>query len=403
MQLTNGQQNTMGIFKDFLLDKNKKYMIIQGAAGVGKSFLLKPMVKAVKNKSIELTATTNPAVAVLEDLTEMSAKTIYSLLGLRVTNNFQTGRTNIVLNKSAQTQNNKVIFIDEGSMIDDTLFEYIESQTGNCKVVIVGDWFQLAPVGQVTVTMQHIEGTQAIMNEIMRNSGIIMETGQQFRETVETGIFNPIPKGHDAILHLNGADFQAMVEAEFMRDDYSPKKAKMIAYTNAMVLDYSAHIRAAKGCPPELQIGEKVITNKPIPTTGQMISIDTEVEITNISPEYAALYDIAGKDIEINNHVEAFMPNDQNQVKRLVKQLGKQKNWSDYFYIKDNWMDLRLPYASTVHKAQGSSYDKVFIDLDNIGLCHISSDVARMMYVSISRARYQVILYGELPPYYSGK
>ena len=34
MQLTDGQQNTMEIFEDFLLDKGKKYMVVQGAAGV---------------------------------------------------------------------------------------------------------------------------------------------------------------------------------------------------------------------------------------------------------------------------------------------------------------------------------------------------------------------------------
>ena len=74
--------------------------------------------------------------------------------------------------------------------------------------------------------------------------------------------------------------------------------------------------------------------------------------------------------------------------------------WSQYFDIKDTWLDLRSQYASTVHKAQGSSYDEVFIDLWDIGRCNRPSDTARMLYVSISRARKRVILSGELPEKY---
>ncbi len=56
----------------------------------------------------------------------------------------------------------------------------------------------------------------------------------------------------------------------------------------------------------------------------------------------------------------------------------------------------------SIHKSQGSEYDTVFVDLTNIGKCRVPSDVARMCYVSITRASKQVILYGSLPPKYCG-
>ena len=92
-------------------------------------------------------------------------------------------------------------------------------------------------------------------------------------------------------------------------------------------------------------------------------------------------------------------------MKLLLKNIAKEakvnpKKWPLYFQYKDEWLDLRPAYASTVHKAQGSTYTTVFMDLSDIGKCNIASDVARMLYVSISRASKQVYLYGDLPSKY---
>ena len=44
----------------------------------------------------------------------------------------------------------------------------------------------------------------------------------------------------------------------------------------------------------------------------------------------------------------------------------------------------------------------VFIDLDNIGSCNNPDQVARMLYVAISRARNRIFLFGKLPAKYGG-
>jgi ATP-dependent exoDNAse (exonuclease V) alpha subunit len=64
--------------------------------------------------------------------------------------------------------------------------------------------------------------------------------------------------------------------------------------------------------------------------------------------------------------------------------------------IDQSWIDLRAAYAQTINKSQGSTYDKVFIDLDNVSRCHVGDQIARMMYVGVSRARSQVIFTGDL-------
>ena len=55
-----------------------------------------------------------------------------------------------------------------------------------------------------------------------------------------------------------------------------------------------------------------------------------------------------------------------------------------------------------MHKSQGSTYDTVFIDLENIGSCRNPDQVARMLYVAVSRARNRIFLFGKLPTKYGG-
>lgn len=440
MQFTTDQQAAMDSFHKFLANEKEKFMIIQGAAGSGKSTLIKHLVEAshsfcemmsmlLKDKNVkytvELAATTNPAVAVMEDLTGLYATTIHSLLGLGMRNNFRTGEKQLFLKRDAEALKDRLLIIDEGSMIDSTLFQFIDDQTVNCKVVIIGDQFQLAPVKEENTVMETMTNIiRAEMNQIMRNSGIIKSTGAEFRKTVEKlslyrkmtpdftayrnkaktkGTFPSIPNGHAELAKVDGPTFKRLVDAAFTNPSHHPFKAKVVAWTNRRVMEYNKHIRGVQGYPEEFTLGEKVITNKPI-LSGMHVSIDTAVEITGIGPrfEHDNHAGVFGRIVEINGRHQEFFPEDADMVKSLLRRLAKGKEWTEYFRIKDNWLDLRAPHACTVHKAQGASYDTVFIDLADIGRCTIPSDVARMMYVAISRARHQVYFYGSLPSAYGG-
>ncbi|WP_399498890.1 C-terminal helicase domain-containing protein, partial [Streptomyces sp. P17] len=53
-------------------------------------------------------------------------------------------------------------------------------------------------------------------------------------------------------------------------------------------------------------------------------------------------------------------------------------------------------------KAQGSTYDSVFIDLSNISKVTQPDVAARMLYVAFTRARSKVYLYGQLAKRFGG-
>ena len=94
-----------------------------------------------------MTATTNKAAEVLEFATGRTTQTIHSFLNLTLYEDYESGKTK--LNKNPRTwvvHEQKIIFIDECSMIDSQLFNIIGEGTHQCKIVYVGDRNQLAPV-----------------------------------------------------------------------------------------------------------------------------------------------------------------------------------------------------------------------------------------------------------------
>ena len=77
----------------------------------------------------------------------------------------------------------------------------------------------------------------------------------------------------------------------------------------------------------------------------------------------------------------------------LLKKYVKDKNWIAYYFLKDHMCDLRYNESCTIHCAQGSTYNRCFIDLNDLNLCTAHSVKARLMYVALSRAKDKVYIY----------
>lgn len=410
--LTADQQAALDAFCQFLLKPKEKFMVIQGMAGSGKTTLIEHMIHALNTRkkmyellfnkqctkadfSVAVTATTNKAVAVLNSICKEDVRTIQSYLNLRVAPNFRTGAVELKTAKNYGLIYNALILIDEASFINDQLFRYIDQTCIDCKVVLIGDYYQLAPVKQQRSIMESLNCTKVVLNEVKRHGGSILSTSSQYRGTVQTGIFEDIIPTDD-IMHLAGPDFQSAVNQAFLDSNYNENSARILAWTNQKVVQYNQYIRKLRGYPEQFQKGEIVFTNNPIIGRSIIWPVDSTVEITRLGKE-TTTYDIPGRILEIEDRVSMFCPYDPMQVRALLKKLAADKNWVEHYRIKETWLDLRPAYASTVHKAQGSTYDQVFIDLTDIGRCTINSDIARMLYVAISRAKAKVYLYGQLP------
>jgi uncharacterized protein YxeA len=429
--LTKDQDNAVNRFLDFLVSDDN-FFVIQGAAGTGKSFLIKHLLetfyskyksyclllqKDVQEFDIKITATTNKAVNVVESFMKdlliqrdnLQVCTIFSLLGLKVQNDRHSGKSTLTFNQNnAPSFHNAgtttLVFIDEASFIGEELDQIIRNvltESANAKVVLIGDKYQLAPVGQTFSVMDTVDCKKVVLDEVIRNGGHILATGTQFRKTVETGIFKPIQYNNNDVIHVDGPTFQSMIDKAFADPKCTADSHKILAWTNARVQAYNKHVRKTAGRPLIFEAGETIITNNFIQGSRRYTrSVDSSVTVTRIDQQPTTHYDVKGYMVELDYMHIGFMAENPEHTKALLKTLANKKEWKKFYEIKETWLDLRDFYAGSVHKSQGSTHGTVFLDLADIGTNWNATDVARILYVSITRAAKQVVCYGYLPNRY---
>jgi exodeoxyribonuclease-5 len=420
--LSKDQQNAADEFLNFIINPEESEMTISGHSGTGKTFLTQYLVKAAESQikllklltnsgntlNTHFTATTNKAAKVLANTLGEETKTIHSLLGLKVMNNFNTGKTTTQKTGRSEIIYNSIIFVDECSMMDSKLLSIIREMTVDCKLVFIGDPYQLAPVFETTIPAFTQVTKQVKLTEIQRQAkgNPIIELGDKLRKAVQTGVFPKLETVGDAITVLDGAEFQ-----ERINNNYSQAKSsdehKILAWTNDRVHDYNDYVRERLVASNDFLVGETLVTNNPIlDKKGRPIfSTDSEAEVTAI--EEAESMGVQGWNIQLDHQVTVFLAKDPKEVKRIMKHLAREakldsSQWKNYFAAKDAFADLRPVHASTVHKSQGSTYNRVFVDLADIGRNNRPEEVARLLYVAITRAKTEAVLYGELPLKYQG-
>lgn len=421
-KLTDDQETALVEFRKWLGKPLEKFMILQGAAGCGKTTLIRHVYEAIqerasmyevllqkkqKQMNTVLCATTNKAAAVLGNITNMEVMTVHGALRLTVKPNYKTGKFTTVKRKDYEPIYDTLFIIDEVSMMDDDMLAWVDRTTrSGCKVLLIGDHYQLAPIDQPKSVMETMDCRRAALTKVMRHAGPILHVASQFRDTVETGVFTPIPIHHPNVRFLAGAPLKDYMNQVFTDPSYTQDTAKILARTNDMVMGYNNYIRSIKGHSAAFTAKEMALTNNPIiGSKGKMWQTDSAVRIIHVGPD-TKQHGLMGNFIEIDGGHVGFLPHNVHEVKALLKQLTVEAkgsgNWKTYFMVKSGWLDLRPAYASTVHKAQGSTFDVAFINLTNIGAGFTPEDVARLCYVSTSRAAKEVIYCGNLPPRYGG-
>src|SRR5690606_22846796 len=62
--------------------------------------------------------------------------------------------------------------------------------------------------------------------------------------------------------------------------------------------------------------------------------------------------------------------------------------WRNYFAFKENVFCFDFKHAMTIHKSQGSTYENVYLDMDDLAKCSTRdlNMYLRLLYVGISRA-----------------
>lgn len=402
------QEKARELFNEWLEGDNQ-FFVLTGSPGRGKSFMTNLLMEDVQNYlgGVELfrTATTNKAAKVIADFSNEETMTIHSLLGLRVKNDFKTGRTTLIRSADSKVISNAFILVDEISMVDDAMLKAWDDGTYKCRFLLVGDKDQLAPVNQHKPPVFHLGYTQFELKTVMRQSrdSYINALAEQLKETINTGKFLPIHADGKDVIQVDGQQFQEIINNKFA-EDVAPDRFKVVCWKNDTVRAYNDYIRGRHKDEKHFTVGETVVTNQPIMQgSGTVYSTDEFAEICEVTE--GTEFDVSGYWYRLNRGCRVFQASNQQEVKNRLKELANEaKNggqWSRYFQAKEFFSDLRPVHACTAYKSQGSSYNSVFIDLSDIGECRQWEQVARMLYVAITRAKYKVYLYGELPLKYT--
>lgn len=425
--LNQGQTAAATGFMEFLFSPEKE-LRISGPGGVGKTYLMSHLIDQVmpgylntckmidvkpEYNEVVMTATTNKAAEVLAEATQRPTSTIHSFMNLVIKEDWGTGRTYLDRGKSWTIHRNKIIFIDEASMIDTDLLTMIREGTLNCKLVFVGDDRQLNPVME---SVSPVYGPNAKTNffeltEQMRtNNADLQRTNSQLRQTVKDGIFKPLKIVPGVIDLLDSTQMEAEIEKTFKQQTFD---SRILCYTNKRVQLYNQHIREIRGLGDDFTVGEFLVNNGGCIVRNGTMHAEEEVEIKELNPT-TEMVDVNEGDAELecvravlqNRYNEVYrdvmIPVDRDHYDKLLAYYKKAKMWRIYYALKNGFPDLRQRDAATTHKAQGSTYDTVFIDLGDLSTCRNPDQAARLLYVAFSRARRRVICYGDLAAKFGG-
>lgn len=406
ISLTDDQQAAYAALVQ-LVTSDQQSLVISGAAGCGKTTLINTFLDEwatickLSNGSFQeyepvLTATTNKAADALSSATGRETYTIHNYLGLRV-ESVGFKETKLVSTGKARPHN-MLIIIDEASFVDNVLFAEIRARTESCKVVYLGDPMQLRPVKETETPVFDYGFPTVELNQIVRQSdgSPIQTLSRSLREFVAG---NPLPNagvnGVD-ILHLHQDQF----EAAFIEDckKHRGNAVRALAWTNQAAIRYNSIVAEAMSGKPEIKVGDTVVVNKQIKLSNTMrLPTDSTVFIKELGEWEVDEYGIQSRLVHLGNGYTTRQAKNMKAVDKLIEEAYAQPMSSTSPSILENaYADLRLMYASTVNKSQGSTYDIVYIDLNDISKCRDGDQVRRMLYVAVSRAKHKVVFTGDI-------
>lgn len=407
---------------DFINDPNRKYHRVSGGAGTGKSFFISKVTDDIlKHKAptcnlahIAVTATTNKAAAVLKNSMNHrrgEIQTIYSFMNLRVHNDYKTGEQKVVPTAKWVVHDRTLIIVDEASMVPKVLYDYIDKgTTGNCKILFVGDKNQLAPVKENVSPVYLKNKTESMLTQSVRQSEqqALMDLAEMAKDTVLTGKFHKITPVPGVIDFITGNQMKGLMEREYGQED--PTK-RILSYTNQRVQDYNMYIRQLRGYTRYYEVGEMLTNNSAAELVDKTrLYTDQVVEVLERGEEYGnadlvpghvvEMVDLTVRDPETLQIYYVTVTADPADRQEILNYWKSRKKWDRFFKFRDNHPDLRTVAASTTHKAQGSTFEEVIVDLADIGKCTQPEMTARLQYVALTRPKQRLYIRGELPDRY---
>ena len=352
----------------------------------------------------------------------------------------------------------KLLLIDESSMIPAKLVTFIcnKCKELQIKIIFIGDAYQLAPVNEKKSIAFERCATVFILNEVVRqaaNNPItellnllrydIKNHTYRFLETISKRVgvmnYNDIGEGYSI---CNPIAFKSMIDNSFHNEEYTKNidMYRIVAYTNSCVAGWNKYIRDSI----IIDADKNIITKNDLIMSYETIVNEFMEIVINNSEEYIIndivnyvdpTYNFKGflikfqlvhggfvtKPLFVIDHRDKYTILKYHQTITNLINLAKSSTgavrvarWKDYYNFKKQYLiaanvvdkqgrtlyerDIDYGFAITAHKSQGSTYDTVFVDVNNMvydknGYPYANQDdLLRRLYVGCSRAHKELII-----------
>lgn len=442
IKLSNEQNQAIELIKKFINNKEIACSLT-GSAGTGKSTVIANIIQYLESNFIRycLCAPTHKAKTVVEYYTHRDAITLHKLLALSPRLDiFDLDFNNLLFQSrsSKEIPKNGVVICDEGSMINDDLFDLLikRCKEKDAKIIFVSDSKQLAPVKSNKLSKVYELPKQISLTKIFRQSdkNAILGVLQELREH-EIEHFDTC-KGEDGSL-ICESDFNIFFQS--CKDGiYKAIKnqdifeAKIAAFTNKRVNKYNEFLtKYLFGDSEEYYKLEILTGNENINFNGydffnsmdyfikDVQPIDLKIPNYSTLPGFKLILQDSDESCSINILSNKLEEEIYSNLAYIIESLRlealeakskyiQSKCWKQYFNTinsfaspKDLYFDNRLirsktfskGYAVTVHRLQGSTLNNIYIDMKDINSCRDEEMRRQLQYVALSRARHNVYLY----------
>ena len=400
MPLNTGQQAAKDLIFDFIDDPDARVFNFVGPAGTGKTYTLGDISHTIEGQAelchalgvhkdytnIEFTATTNKAAKVITEATKIDTGTIYSRLGIKLVNDFQTGDKKLNFSTSKFEEGKLIIVVDESSYLDERMFKAILKLMPNCKLIFTQDPYQLQSVkGSIPPIEEYAGQWTAELTQVQRSSGKLAELTMYLRECVRLQEDPNFDADNKQIFLIDDDRFMDRIDSLF-GSDWQPNTARILTYTNKQAQAYNQYLRDFRKQESVFCSGDFVIVNE----FCRGFSTDAELLLTNEADSIRRHMGLEYKYFAMGEKGLA-VPLNYTKFHAMVEEARKAKDWYKYFALKEFFIDLRDPYAMTTHKAQGSTYEHSLVDFTDFTSCRNWDTKRRLAYVGVSRASQQFI------------
>lgn len=375
--------------KAFEFCKDKNLFILNGSPGTGKSHLLKNILDMYSQYECSLASFTGKASFRMTELTGRPAKTIHKLLDPQLDET--TGKFVFTVDAKNPLDCNLLV-VDEFSTVSlDLAYHLFSAIPLQCKVIIVGDSFQLPSIGCGNLLRDMVDSNSlpiAELVEIKRQSSqnLIVKNCARIKQGL--GIIKDNSKTSDFFC----IDIQ--------------EESKIL---NEIVSLVSGRLQKIEGN-ENLTFDDWVILSPNNTLTSlscQGINNVLQEKLNGYNP-YVFKSSLKIKDKILNtknNYKLGILNGSQGYIEEAVEDYDENMKLTQFFKVKFNDQkesiliplndhDLKLAYCLTPFRGQGSEWPIVIIPIYS-GFSKILT-YRNLLYTSISRGKKMVILVGQM-------